>query len=273
MTTPTRCKVMGILNVTTDSFSDGGQFLLVPNALAHADSMLAAGADIIDIGGESTRPGAERVDADTEKQRVLPVVEDLASRGVAVSVDTMRADVAAESVARGATLINDVSGGLADPEMYSVMADARVDVCLMHWQADTFGNAAGAAHQPGHVVDDVRRGLDDLVTRATNAGVDPHRIILDPGLGFAKTAADNWELLNALPEFVNSGFRILIGASRKRFLQAIRDERGAEPAPDIATTALTALCAHHGAWAVRVHNVADNVDATTVAHRMATGKE
>ncbi|PRQ11539.1 dihydropteroate synthase [Corynebacterium sp. 13CS0277] len=259
---------MGILNVTEDSFSDGGVHLADP--VAHAERMRAEGADIIDVGGESTRPGARRVDPALEAARVLPVVEELSGRGMQVSVDTMRAEVAAAAAARGARLINDVSGGRADPEMFAVMADAGVDVCLMHWAAEQFGDAAGSAHTPVTVVDDVRRGLESSVEAALAAGVAEERIILDPGLGFAKSAECNWELLRNLDRLPD--FPLLIGASRKRFLAAVRAERDLEPQPDIATAALSALLGAAGVWGVRVHDVAATVDALTVAAHLQGGQ-
>ena len=271
-----RCMVMGIVNVTEDSFSDGGRYLDQDVAVDHARELLTQGADIIDVGGESTRPGAQRIDAATEQRRVIPVVRELAQSGVRVSVDTMRAKVAAAAVEAGAEIINDVSGGLADPDMLSVMADSGQRVCLMHWKAEEYGDAAGQAH----VVDEVHAQLRRLVERAVTAGIAPERIILDPGLGFAKTPEDNWALLHALPSFVGTGFPILVGASRKRFLQAVRTDRGmldmalpgtAEHSADPATFAITALAAMQGAWAVRVHDVAGNRDAVDVAQAWREG--
>ena len=275
-----RCMVMGIVNVTEDSFSDGGRYLDQDVAVDHARELLTQGADIIDVGGESTRPGAQRIDAATEQRRVIPVLRELAQSGVRVSVDTMRAKVAAAAVEAGAEIINDVSGGLADPDMLSVMADSGQRVCLMHWKAEEYGDAAGQAHIQGDVVDEVHAQLRRLVERAVTAGIAPERIILDPGLGFAKTPEDNWALLHALPSFVGTGFPILVGASRKRFLQAVRTDRGmldmalpgtAEHSADPATFATTALAAMQGAWAVRVHDVAGNRDAVDVAQAWREG--
>ncbi|AKE40739.1 putative dihydropteroate synthase [Corynebacterium kutscheri] len=251
-----RTAVMGILNVTEDSFSDGGKWLRFDAALQHARDLVAAGADIIDIGGESTRPGATRVAPELELERVVPVIKELHSEGIKTSVDTMRASVAAAAVEAGVDFINDVSGGLADPNMYQVMADSGLPVCLMHWKTVRFGDAAGAADHGGDVVRDVHQTLQRLTTQAQSAGVRAENIIIDPGLGFAKTAADNWALLHALPEFINGDFPVLVGASRKRFLQPF----GADP----ATAAVTAIAAHLGAWCVRVHEVASSRSAVDV---------
>ncbi|MBD8030083.1 dihydropteroate synthase [Corynebacterium gallinarum] len=268
LTVPGRCLVMGIVNVTEDSFSDGGRYIETDRAIEHARRLVAEGADIIDIGGESTRPGAVRVDAEDERNRVVPVIEALREEGIHTSVDTMRASVAAAAAEAGVSMINDVSGGLADPAMFSVMADAAIPVCLMHWKTVQFGDAAGRADHGGNVVTDVHETLDDLVTRALAAGVAKDQIVLDPGLGFAKSREDNWSLLNALPEFIGGEFPVLVGASRKRFLAGVRRERGLEVTPvdaDPATAAVTAISAHMGAWGVRVHNVPVSRDAVDVA--------
>ena len=262
---PHRATVMGIVNVTEDSFSDGGKYLDPEVAVQHARRLVAEGADIIDVGGESTRPGATRVDPVLERERVVPVIAALHAAGIKTSVDTMRASVAAAAAAAGVDLINDVSGGLADPEMRAVMAETNLPVCLMHWKAATFGNASGAAHTPGSVVEDVRRALAELTTAAIDAGVQPENITVDPGLGFAKTAFDNWQLLHNLYVFTSGEFPVLVGASRKRFLAAIRVGRGLDSAPDPATAAVTAIAAQQGAWCIRVHDVAVSRDAVDVA--------
>lgn len=263
-----RTAVMGIVNVTEDSFSDGGRWLDVDAAIDHARDLVAAGADIIDVGGESTRPGATRVDPDVERSRVIPVIRALSEEGIATSIDTMRASVAAAAAEAGVKLINDVSGGLADRAMYSVMADTQLPVCLMHWKTVRFGDAAGSADHGGDVVADVHQTLDKLVTSALNAGVKEDNITIDPGLGFAKTQEDNWALLRALPEFIAGPYPVLVGASRKRFLMAVRAARGLQSEPvdaDPATAAVTAIAAHMGAWCVRVHEVAVSRDAVDVA--------
>lgn len=265
---PERTAVMGIVNVTEDSFSDGGRWLDIDAAIDHARDLVAAGADIIDVGGESTRPGATRVDPDVECSRVVPVIRALSEEGIATSIDTMRASVAAAAAEAGVKLINDVSGGLADRAMYSVMADTELPVCLMHWKTVRFGDAAGSADHGGDVVADVHRTLDKLVTSALNAGVKENNITIDPGLGFAKTEEDNWALLRALPEFIAGPYPVLVGASRKRFLMAVRAARGLQAGPvdaDPATAAVTAIAAQMGAWCVRVHEVAVSRDAVDVA--------
>lgn len=274
LTVPGRTTVMGIVNVTEDSFSDGGRWLNVDDAVAHARELVRLGADIIDVGAESTRPGATRVSAEVEAARVRPVIEALHGEGIRTSVDTMRAATAAVAAEAGVDLINDVSGGLADPDMYRVMAETGLPVCLMHWRADAFVNASGAADHGGDVVGDVRAVLRELADNAVRAGVDPAQITVDPGLGFAKTAADNWALLAALPEFVAGEFPVLVGASRKRFLTAIRRDRGLDHSPvdaDPATAAVTALSAQAGAWCVRVHEVAVSRDAVDVAAAWTQG--
>ena len=261
--------VMGIVNVTTDSFSDGGAWIDRTAAVGHGRKLAADGALIVDVGGESTRPGATRVTEKQELDRVVPVVRELAAAGIAVSVDTMRATVARRAVDAGAVLVNDVSGGLADPEMYAAVADADVACCLMHWKTDRFGDAAGSAgHNPATIVDEVRAHLDRLADRAVAAGVKPHLITVDPGLGFAKTPADNWALINGVDRLNADGRPVLIGASRKRFLQAVAAKRKKDAGPpdaDAATAALTALVARSNVWAVRTHEVAANVDACRVA--------
>ncbi|WP_181997788.1 dihydropteroate synthase [Corynebacterium diphtheriae] len=265
---PERTAVMGIVNVTEDSFSDGGRWLDIDASIDHARDLVAAGADIIDVGGESTRPGATRVDPDVERSRVIPVIRALSEEGIATSIDTMRASVAAAAAEAGVKLINDVSGGLADRAMYSVMADTQLPVCLMHWKTVRFGDAAGRADHGGDVVADVHQTLDKLVTSALNAGVKEDNITIDPGLGFAKTQEDNWALLRALPEFIAGPYPVLVGASRKRFLMAVRAARGLQSGPvdaDPATAAVTAIAAHMGAWCVRVHEVAVSRDAVDVA--------
>ncbi|MGV0432681.1 dihydropteroate synthase [Corynebacterium sp. 20_84] len=268
LTAPGRTMVMGILNVTEDSFSDGGKWLDRDDAIAHAKELVAQGADMIDVGAESTRPGATRVDPALEVERVRPVIEALHAEGIRTSVDTMRAATARAAAEAGVDMINDVSGGLADPDMYAVMAETGLPVCLMHWRTVEFGDAAGSADHGGDVVADVRDTLKRLTDNAVAAGVEHSQIVLDPGLGFAKTAADNWALLHALPEFISGDLPVLVGASRKRFLTEIRANRGLEANPslaDPATAAVTAVSAHLGAWGVRVHEVDVSRDAVDVA--------
>jgi len=269
---PTR--VMGVLNVTPDSFSDGGRYTDTAVAVGQGRALWAAGADWVDVGGESTRPGAAPVDAAEERARVLPVVRALAATGVAVSIDTMHADVARAAVEVGAVLVNDVSGGLADPAMLDTVAALGVPVVLMHWRgrSDVMDDLAVY----GDVVQDVAAELDARVAAALAAGIGRSRIVLDPGLGFAKTADHNWQLLAGLDLLARSGFPLLVGASRKRFLGTLLagPDGAPRPAPerDAATTAVTALVAAAGIWAVRVHDVAGSVDAVRVAHRIATAR-
>ncbi len=264
---PGRCVVMGVLNVTPDSFSDGGRYLDVARAVAHGVAMHEAGADLVDVGGESTRPGAGRVDADVERARVLPVIRELVAAGVRVSVDTSRAVVAEAAVGAGASVVNDVSGGRADPSMAAVVADARVPWILMHWRGHSERMAELASYED--VIGEVRAELVAQADAAVIAGVDPDLIVLDPGLGFAKTAAHNWALLRRLDVLLALGFPVLVGASRKRFLGALLADADGSPRPtgerDVATAAITAMVAHAGAWGVRVHDVPSSMDAVAVA--------
>lgn len=261
-----RALVMGILNVTPDSFSDGGRFLGVDEAIAHGLALAEAGADIVDVGGESTRPGARRVAPGTEIERVLPVVEALCSQGVAVSIDTMRAHTARAAVEAGACLVNDVSGGLADPDMTRTVADLETEYVAMHWRAHS--GEMDALDSYDNVVADVRRELLVRIEAAVTAGIDRSRIIVDPGLGFSKVGDNNWRLLAQLDVFRGLGHRVLVGASRKRFLAstAVRAEADAADSSlrDPATTAVTTLAALAGAWAVRVHDARAASDAIRV---------
>lgn len=261
-------QVMGILNVTPDSFSDGGEFLDHRLAVAHAREMRAAGAGVIDVGGESTRPGAARVSLEEELRRVLPVVEALSAEGLSVSVDTMRSQVAAAAVGAGARIVNDVSGGLADPDMFEVVADTGADYVLMHWREHSARMQDLARYDD--VVDDVLAELLAQRDAAVASGVPAERIILDPGLGFSKTADHNWRLLRHLDRFSGLGHRILIGASRKAFLGHLLGGR-APHGRDGATAALSFWAAMHGVWAVRTHDVAGQADAIAVALRLASG--
>ncbi len=260
-----RTLVMGILNVTPDSFSDGGLFPSAEAAIDHGLALVAAGADIVDVGGESTRPGAERVEPGVEIERILPVIEALADAGVTVSVDTMRARTARAAVDAGARLVNDVSGGLADSDMARMVAELEVDYVAMHWRAHA--PRMDALDRYDDVVAEVRAELAARVAHLADAGVDPSRIVLDPGLGFAKVTDSNWPLLARMAEW-SGGHRVLVGASRKRFLGAVIGREGvdqADPAErEHATTAVTALAAQAGAWAVRVHDARAAGDAVRV---------
>lgn len=264
---PGRCAVMGVLNVTPDSFSDGGRYLHLDDALAHGIEMWTDGADLVDVGGESTRPGAGRVDPEIEIARILPVIRGLSAAGVAVSVDTTRATVAAAAVAAGAVIVNDVSGGLADPDMARVVADAGVPWILMHWRGYSKDMDSLAIY--ADVVADVRTELSARVDAALAAGVSPDALVLDPGLGFAKRGEHNWALLRRLDALQALGFPVLVGASRKRFLGSLlADKEGVPRSPDgreDATAATSVLAAAAGAWGVRVHDVRKSLDAVKVA--------
>jgi dihydropteroate synthase len=258
---------MGVVNVTDDSFSDGGLFLDRDRAVEHGLTLAAEGAAIVDVGGESTRPGATRIESRIESARVLPVIKELAGHGITVSIDTMHAEVAQAALENGAQIVNDVSGGRADPNMVQLVADAKVPWVLMHWRSV----GADRPHQvPAYrdVVAEVRDELLAGVDAAVHAGVDPSRLIIDPGLGFAKTAAHNWALLRALPEFVATGIPVLVGASRKRFLGTLLAGPDGELRPpngrETATAVISVLAVQHGAWGVRVHDVRASADALKV---------
>ncbi|GAA2805852.1 dihydropteroate synthase [Kitasatospora paracochleata] len=262
-----RCAVMGVVNVTPDSFSDGGMWLDPAKAVAHGLDLTARGADLVDVGGESTRPGAQRVTEEEELRRVIPVVRELAAAGVTVSVDTMRAAVAEQAVAAGARLVNDVSGGLADPAMAEVVAATGAPFVVMHWRGQSADMDSLAVY--GDVVADVVAELTDRMTALLAAGVKEEQLILDPGLGFAKTSEHNWALLGRLDALTALGRPVLVAASRKRFLGTLlaNPETGElRPARqrDDATAAVSVLSARAGAWAVRVHDVAGTADAVRV---------
>ncbi|WP_305095116.1 dihydropteroate synthase [Prescottella sp. R16] len=266
---------MGVLNVTADSFSDGGRYLDRDAAVEHGLQLQRLGVDIVDVGGESTRPGASRVDPAVEAARVAPVIAELAAEGVTVSVDTMRASVAQSAIEAGVSIVNDVSGGRADADMARVVADARVPWILMHWRpAGSFVHAGGSTHYDD-VVRDVGDELMTQVDAAVAAGVDPRALVLDPGLGFVKNPDHNWQLLNRLPELNALGFPVLIGASRKRFLGSLLAAADGTPRPpdgrEVATAVVSALAATHGAWGVRVHDAQASLDAIAVARAWARG--
>lgn len=258
---------MGVLNVTDDSFSDGGRYLDPDKAVAHGLALAADGADIVDVGGESTRPGATRVDARVEASRVVPVVKELSSQGITVSIDTMHADVARAALCSGARIVNDVSGGRADPAMAPLLAEAKVPWVLMHWRSVS-AQRPHAAPDYRDVVAEVRAELLASVDAAVSAGVEPAQLMIDPGLGFAKTGQHNWALLHALPRLVATGIPVLLGASRKRFLGTLLAGPDGSPRPpdgrETATAVISALAALHGAWGVRVHDVRATVDALKV---------
>jgi dihydropteroate synthase len=265
-----RCRVMGVVNVTPDSFSDGGLWFDPDVAVERGLAMVEAGADIVDVGGESTRPGAQRVEAAEELRRVLPVVGKLAASGVVVSVDTMHAEVARGAVDLGAVLVNDVSGGLADPRMVPFIAASGIAFVVMHWRGHSADMQARAHYDD--VVADVHSELTQRIEAVVDAGVDPDQLVLDPGIGFAKRpdSGHNWALLRHLDRLAELGRPVLIGASRKAFLGRLL-AAGDEPRPprerDHASSAITALVAAGGAWGVRVHDVTADVDAVRVAAR------
>ncbi|MFF8031791.1 MULTISPECIES: dihydropteroate synthase [unclassified Streptomyces] len=263
-----RCAVMGVVNVTPDSFSDGGRWFDTTTAVKHGLDLAAQGADLIDVGGESTRPGATRVDEAEELERVVPVVRGLAAEGVTVSVDTMRASVAEQALAAGAALVNDVSGGLADPAMIRVVADAGAPFVVMHWRGLLEGGNVKGVY--ADVVTEVVDELHARVRAVVEGGVAADRVIVDPGLGFSKGADHDLALLARLDRLLALGHPLLVAASRKRFLGRVLAGPDGAPPParerDAATAAVSALAARAGAWAVRVHEVRATADAVRVAH-------
>ena len=262
-----RTLVMGILNVTPDSFSDGGRWADADSAVERGCRLHADGADLVDVGGESTRPGAGRISVEDELGRVLPVVQGLVAAGVPVSIDTMRAEVADSCVSAGAVLVNDVSGGQADPAMLPWLATCDVPYVAMHWRGPSDVMEDLATYDD--VVTEVRDELAARLDALAQAGVDPERVVLDPGLGFAKRSPHNWELLRQLDALAQLGRPLLVGASRKRFLGDLLSDGTGEPRPfdgrDAAGDAVTALSAAAGVWGVRVHEVRASRDAVLVA--------
>jgi dihydropteroate synthase len=268
-----RCLVMGVVNVTPDSFSDGGRWFGADAAIKHGLDLVAQGADIVDVGGESTRPGAQRVSEKEELRRIGPVVTELVRAGVPTSIDTMRASVAEFALDAGVQLVNDVSGGLADPQMPRLVAAADVSYVVVHWRGHSRDMYSRAVYTD--LVGEVRDELTRRIKAVVAAGVDPRRIVVDPGLGFGKRPEHNWPLLTHLPEIGRLGghtFPVLVGASRKRFLGLLLAGPGdpdGTPRPfddcDEATVAISALAAAAGAWCVRVHQVPGNADAVRVA--------
>jgi dihydropteroate synthase len=267
---PGRTRVMGVVNVTPDSFSDGGEWLDPAAAIAHGLDLLTEGGDIIDVGGESTRPGATRPELSEELRRVLPVVRELAAAGACVSIDTMRAAVAEQALAAGARLVNDVSGGRSDPGMLRLVAESGVPYVGTHWRGHSHDMQSKASYADvvAEVVAELRSQLDE----AERAGVATDKLIIDPGFGYAKTAEHNWQLLERLEEFEVLGRPMLVGASRKAFLGRLLADPDGTPRPakqrDDATTALTTVLALRGVWGVRVHSVRASRDAIAVAQRL-----
>ena len=257
--------IMGIVNVTPDSFSDGGRYVDPDTAIAHGLWLRSEGAQLLDVGGESTRPGAERVAPRVEQERVLPVVRALVEAGAAVSIDTMNASTAIAAVDAGARIVNDVSGGLADPELLAAVATTTADLVLGHWRGPSADMYARAEYDD--VVHDVMRELEERVEAAAIAGIPPGRLIIDPGIGFGKKGAQNWGVLRALPRIVGLGHRVLVGTSRKRFLAealSADDDTVTEARRDVATAVTSVLAAQAGVWAVRVHDVVATRDALRV---------
>ncbi|WP_326651666.1 MULTISPECIES: dihydropteroate synthase [unclassified Streptomyces] len=268
-----RCAVMGVVNVTPDSFSDGGRWFNTTAAVKRGLDLVTEGADLVDVGGESTRPGASRVDEDEELRRVLPVVRGLSAEGVTVSVDTMRATVAEQAVAAGAVLVNDVSGGLADPRMVPAVAAAGVPFVVMHWRgfSQDMNSRAVYADVVTEVVAELRERMDAVIA----GGIPPERLVIDPGLGFAKQAEHDLALVAHLRELRALGRPVLVAASRKRFLGRVLAREGAPPPArerDAATAAVSAIAAHEGAWAVRVHEVRATADAVRVARAVEAAR-
>jgi dihydropteroate synthase len=269
---------MGVVNVTPDSFSDGGLYADAASAIAHGRSLLADGADILDVGGESTRPGATRPLVGEELDRVVPVITALAGDGATVSVDTMRHEVAAAALAAGASIVNDVSGGLADPEILRVVAAAGATYVAMHWRAHADHMTDFATYDKrGGVVAAVRDELAERVEAALAAGIAPERLVLDPGLGFAKHGAHNWQLLADLGPVKELGYPLLVGASRKSFLGTLLADADGNPRPvdgrEDATTALSVVLAREGVWGLRVHDVRSTRDALRVLEALETARE
>ncbi|MEY3148991.1 MAG: dihydropteroate synthase [Actinomycetota bacterium] len=262
--------VMGILNVTPDSFADGGRHFSLEDALARANQMIAEGVDIIDVGGESTKPGAERVSEAEELGRVIPVITELAKQQIQISIDTTRANVAAKAIKLGVLYVNDVSGGLADPKMYQVIADnPQVQYIIMHWRAHSKNMQELATYKD--VVKEVKEELEARIDSAIESGVNPEQIIIDPGLGFSKLPEHNWELLKNIDRIALLGYPILVGASRKRFLGELTgavnpDER------EFASIAVTAMMAKQNIWAVRTHSVKPHRDAIATVSAFAKNR-
>lgn len=262
--------IMGVVNVTPDSFSDGGRWFDADAAIAHGLELVADGADVLDVGGESTRPGAARVEPEEELRRVVPVVRELAGRGIRVSVDTMRATTALAAVEAGAVIINDVSAGLADAAMAPIVAETGVHYVAMHWRGHS--DRMDGLAEYDDVAAEVRDELSARVEALAAAGVTHDRIILDPGLGFAKRGDQNWELLGRLDVLGELGYPILVGASRKRFLGALLPDGAAMEERDLPTAVVSALSAQAGAWGVRVHDVRGTRRALDVLGAWQSGR-
>ena len=261
---------MGILNITPDSFADGGMHFRIEDALKRADEMIAEGVDIIDIGGESTKPGAERITEDEERKRVIPVISELVKKEVALSIDTTRFNIAKEAIKLGVEYVNDVSGGLADEKMYKAIAEnPKVQYIAMHWRVHSKNMQEHAKY--ADVVKEVKEELENRVESAIAAGVNPDQLIIDPGIGFSKLAEHNWELLRNLDRLALLGYPILIGASRKRFLGELTGSSSTEDR-EAASIAITAMVAKQNIWAVRTHSVKPHKDAIATVNSLAKGR-
>lgn len=262
--------VMGILNITPDSFADGGKHFNFADAINRGEKMISEGVDIIDIGGESTRPGAERITESEERSRVIPVISELKKLGATISIDTMRAQIASEAIKAGATYINDVSGGLADPEMVkTVVTNPQIQYIAMHWRAHSKNMQDLAIYKD--VVREVKDELQDRIDNLISAGADPDQLIIDPGLGFAKNGEHNWEILRNLDRLALLGFPILIGASRKKFLGELTGTTNPDDR-EAASIAVTTLVAKAGVWGVRTHSVKPHKDAVAAAQALGRAK-
>lgn len=259
--------VMGILNVTPDSFADGGRYSTTDLALKRAEEMINEGVDIIDVGGESTKPGAERVTQADEVARVIPVIKELVKRETPISIDTTRASVAEQAIKLGASYVNDVSGGLADPDMYTLIAKhPKVQYIIMHWRAHSKTMQDHATYKD--VVREVKEELEARIEAAIEAGINPEQIIIDPGLGFAKRPEHNWELLRNIDRIALLGYPILIGASRKRFLGELTGSTNPDDR-EAASIAVTAMVAKQNVWGVRTHSVKPHRDAIATVNSFA----
>ena len=262
---------MGILNITPDSFADGGRHFSIDDALKRAEEMISEGVDIIDVGGESTKPGSDRISEVEEEARVMPVITALAKREIPLSIDTTRATIAEKAIKKGATFVNDVSGGLADPAMYALIAkNSKIQYIIMHWRAHSKTMQEHATYKD--VVKEVKEELEERINSAIEAGVNPEQIIIDPGLGFSKLSEHNWELLRNIDRLALLGYPLLIGASRKRFLGELTgatnpDEREA------ASIAITAMVAKQNVWGVRTHSVKPHRDAIATVAAFANFKQ
>jgi dihydropteroate synthase len=262
--------VMGILNITPDSFADGGRYSTTDLALKRAEEMMSEGVEIIDVGGESTKPGADRITQAEEVARVIPVIKELAKKDTPISIDTTRASVAEQAIKLGVSYVNDVSGGLADPEMYKLIAKhPKVQYIIMHWRAHSKTMQNHAIYK--NVVKEVKEELEERIEDAIKAGVNPDQIIIDPGLGFAKLPEHNWELLRNIDRIALLGYPILIGASRKRFLGELTGSSNPDDR-EAASIAVTAMVAKQGVWGVRTHSVRPHRDAIATVNSFAKSK-